>query len=473
MMTQEKFTFPRHGMDKDTTIGTSLEEAISKVSRCTDEIEPLDGFTVNPTVEIIGGEGELDFFLVFRHPETNEIEARRATPEELIALKVISGDLDPVEASEEAGCKPAVIDRAIWSAVESGVILAPRPRLVREPFTYPEGAYTEGLLATRVFSLQWHITQVCDLHCKHCYDRSDRVALTLERAQFVLEDLGSFCHKSGVRGHVCFSGGNPFLHPDFVEIYRLASDMGFMTSILGNPVPRHWVEEIIEIQMPNYYQVSLEGLAATNDSIRGEGHFDRTLKFLALLNELGVDSSVMLTLTSMNIHEVLPLGRVLDDYTESFTFNRLSAVGEGARLALPSKAEFLGFLSKYVESYHEIRCLYYKDNLFNPILYERGEEPFDGCTGFGCGAAFNFVALLSDGEVHACRKFPSLLGNIFEGGLEEIYFSNLARRFRSRPLECRSCVLSPSCGGCLASSMTFNRDIFKERDPFCPFGDKD
>ncbi len=206
-MTQEKFTFPRHGMDKDTTIGTSLEEAISKVSRCTDEIEPLDGFTVNPTVEIIGGEGELDFFLVFRHPETNEIEARRATPEELIALKVISGDLDPVEASEEAGCKPAVIDRAIWSAVESGVILAPRPRLVREPFTYPEGAYTEGLLATRVFSLQWHITQVCDLHCKHCYDRSDRVALTLERAQFVLEDLRSFCHKSGVRGHVCFSGG--------------------------------------------------------------------------------------------------------------------------------------------------------------------------------------------------------------------------------------------------------------------------
>ena len=33
-------------------------------------------------------------------------------------------------------------------------------------------------------------------------------------------------------------------------------------------------------------------------------------------------------------------------------------------------------------------------------------EPFGGCTGFGCGAAFNFMAVLPDGEVHACRKVP-------------------------------------------------------------------
>lgn len=54
-----------------------------------------------------------------------------------------------------------------------------------------------------------------------------------------------------------------------------------------------------------------------------------------------------------------------------------------------------------------------KDNLFNLVLAEGGEAPFGGCTGNGCGAAFNFVTLLSDGEVHACRKFPSPLGISF------------------------------------------------------------
>jgi hypothetical protein len=51
-----------------------------------------------------------------------------------------------------------------------------------------------------------------------------------------------------------------------------------------------------------------------------------------------------------------------------------------------------------------------KDNLLNLVLAEGGEAPFGGCTGNGCGAAFNFVTLLSDGEVHACRKFPSPWG---------------------------------------------------------------
>ena len=44
----------------------------------------------------------------------------------------------------------------------------------------------------------------------------------------------------------------------------------------------------------------------------------------------------------------------------------------------------------------------YKDNLLNVVLHERGLAPLGGCTGFGCGAAFNFVhTILPDGEVHA------------------------------------------------------------------------
>ncbi|NDY43751.1 hypothetical protein G3N55_13020, partial [Dissulfurirhabdus thermomarina] len=41
---------------------------------------------------------------------------------------------------------------------------------------------------------------------------------------------------------------------------------------------------------------------------------------------------------------------------------------------------------------------YFKDNLLNALLHREGLPLSDGCTGYGCGAAFNFIALLPDGE---------------------------------------------------------------------------
>jgi hypothetical protein len=72
-----------------------------------------------------------------------------------------------------------------------------------------------------------------------------------------------------------------------------------------------------------------------------------------------------------------------------------------------------------------------KDNLINIIRRHCGDSLFGGCTGHGCGAAFNFVTLLADGEVHACHIFPSLIGNIYRQGMAEIYDSDLAHRYRS------------------------------------------
>jgi radical SAM protein with 4Fe4S-binding SPASM domain len=108
-----------------------------------------------------------------------------------------------------------------------------------------------------------------------------------------------------------------------------------------------------------------------------------------------------------------------------------------------------------------------KENLLNIVYHRKGLGLFGGCTGYGCGAAFNFVALLPDGEVHACRKFPSLMGSIFEQGLGEIYDSDLARHYRTGPLACRSCKLRPVCGGCQAVIFGAGLDPFQDRDPFC------
>jgi len=291
--------------------------------------------------------------------------------------------------------------------------------------------------------------------------------MTLEQALGVLDDLYDFCQAHNVLGQVSFSGGNPMLYLHFNRLYSEAAERGFMTAILGNPMPRNRIERMLEVQKPEFYQISLEGLKAHNDFIRGSGHYDRVLDFLKLLGDLGVYRMVMLTLTRDNMDQVLKLADRLKGLTDLFTFNRLTAVGRGTELSSVPFDRFPDFLARYMDAAETNPCIGLKDNLFNLLRWQRGLSLGGGCAGHGCGAAFNFVALLPDGEVHACRKMPSLIGNIYRERLNDIYHGSSARRFRAGSKSCSSCPVRPVCGGCPAVSYGFGRDIFNELDPYC------
>lgn len=406
--------------------------------------------------------------LVWRHDKTGNIRIRDAMDIDLLALKIVVDRIEPKDASYTGGVDIESIQLALDAAVNCGILFPPESHIQRNFSSFLPGLENfSEFQSANMFTLQWHITQACDLHCRHCYDRSDRPPMTTGRSMAVLDDLEQFCRKMHVRGQVTFTGGNPLLHPDFAVVYKAARDRGFSLAILGNPTPVGQIENLLGIAKPVFFQVSLEGLEKTNDFMRGKGHFQRTIGFLKQLRRLGIYSMVMLTLTRDNLNQVIPLGNLLRDKTDSFTFNRLSCVGEGARLLMPKKKDFEAFLRKYTAEAKKNPVLHLKDNLINILHQENGTAYFGGCTGYGCGAAFNFLALLSDGEVHACRKFPSCIGNIREDTLLGIYHSAQAEAYRTGGDACQGCLLSPVCRGCLAVTHSCGMDVFKDKDPFC------
>lgn len=407
--------------------------------------------------------------LIWRRKDSDEIARKVADDEDLLVLKMIMEGLEAEKVAAQGNLPVGAVDLSLDRAVERGLILSPASLLRRDEsfFTGDCRADRETFTSVEAFSLQWHLTQACDLHCRHCYDRSSRQTLPMDKALAVLDDLRSFCRRRHVKGHVSFSGGNPLLYPGFTELYRAAVERGLGVGILGNPTSREVMQELIDIEPPSFYQVSLEGLPEHNDYIRGEGHFDRVLSFLALLKELDIYSMVMLTLTRDNMKQVISLAELLRGKVDSFTFNRLAMVGEGANLLSVDPGDFRGFLEEFLLAAKENSSLRLKENLFNIIRHQRGRELFRGCAGFGCGAAFSFITLLPDGEVHACRKFPSPVGNILEQSLGEIYDSTAAQRYRQGCEACQGCAIRPACGGCLAVAHGLGRDIFTERDPYC------
>jgi selenobiotic family peptide radical SAM maturase len=296
--------------------------------------------------------------------------------------------------------------------------------------------------------------------------------MPLSEARRVLAALVDFCRRRRVSPQVCLTGGDPLRYPHFWELYQAVATANVPVSLLGNPIPAAQIERILTVRPPQYYQVSLEGLREHNDEIRGPGHYDRTVMFLRAAREAGLRTHVMLTLTRANLGQVVPLGEELRLLTCRFTFNRLSQVGEGERLEVPGREEYASFLTQYLAARRDNPVFGVKDNLFNIARHHFRRPLYRGCTGFGCGAAFNFVALLPDGEVHACRKFPSLVGNVRERSLGEIYDSAEAARYRRGPLACRDCSLRDSCGGCPAVSYGHGLDPLRDRDPHCFLPDR-
>jgi selenobiotic family peptide radical SAM maturase len=406
--------------------------------------------------------------LLWYNPCTGSAAAMPADDESLLVLKMVVEDIPSGDVAAQGKLPVGAVDAALFRAAAGGLVLMPPSRIRRDPaFTRNGNGIPEQYLSSPAFTLQWHVTQACDLHCKHCYDRSSRSQVTLDQAVRILDDLHAFCKDRNVSGAISFTGGNPLLHPEFTGIYRAAAERGFTTAILGNPVGQERIAELISIQMPAFYQVSLEGLREHNDSVRGPGHFDRIVAFLEVLQGLKVSSMVMLTLTNENIGQVLPLAEVLRKKTDAFHFNRLSAVGEGANLKLPDPRQYRSFLRSYLDAARTNPVMGIKDNLINIILQDQGMPLFGGCTGYGCGAAFNFMSLLADGEVHACRKFPSPIGNILRQNIAQIYDSDQARRYRKGSRACQNCGIRPVCGGCLASTHSHGLNVFEDKDPFC------
>ena len=421
----------------------------------------LDGADLNP-------EPAAQVLLFWLDPESGRPEMTVASAAELLALKIVAEGLDAADVAKQHDRPVGTIDAVIDDAIRKGLLLAPPTRLRRDASQCKAELTAAGdFTAAEVFTLQWHITQRCDLHCRHCYDRSMRKDVELEQGLQVLDQMRRFCRDHLVDGQVSFSGGNPFLHPAFPQLYQAALERNLSVAILGNPVSEAELDAILKIGEPAFFQVSLEGLEQHNDYIRGKGSYQAVLGFLDLLREKQVYSMVMMTLTRANLDQALPLAEMLKDRVDMFTYNRLAMTGEGASLESPQPDEYRRFVNDWLRARRTNPALALKDSLINIELERQGLELFGGCTGFGCGAAFNFVSLLPDGQVHACRKLPSMIGNLNRQSLEEIYYSTEAERYRQGCLECSDCHLRLVCGGCLAVAHGWGLDPLTQRDPDC------
>lgn len=335
------------------------------------------------------------------------------------------------------------------------------------------------------FAFQWHITDDCDQRCKHCYifagnNGRKTESMNWDQMKDTFYNCLDFCEVYGRTPYFYITGGDPILHPDFRRLLSLMKENGIKFTILGNPFH---LNDTVCRELKWYgcekYQLSLDGLKETHDWFRKPGSYACTLEKISCINQAGIRSVIMTTVSKANYMEV---PGIIDAAVKAgvniFAFSRY-VPGEGDLDPSLSPQEYRDLLEKCDRKFKEYEaegCSTYfnkKDHLWTLYEYETGtfRIPGNGREGMiygGCSCGNCHITILPTGEIYACRRVAeSAVGNIFEDRLADVWITSMEKYREYESFEkCSKCELKAYCRGCPAVARG-TKGSFYAADPQC------
>ncbi len=180
----------------------------------------------------------------------------------------------------------------------------------------------------------WNVTRACNLKCIHCYARAvehgDKRELDHQQGVALIDDLALF----GVPV-VLFSGGEPLMRPDLVDLAKHAVEKGMraVISTNGTLITREKARDLKEIGL-SYVGVSLDGMERVNDRFRGKrGAFRDAVAGIRNCQEMGLKVGLRFTMNRINAAEIPRIFGLLEEHDiPRVCFYHLVYSGRGSSL---------------------------------------------------------------------------------------------------------------------------------------------
>lgn len=163
-------------------------------------------------------------------------------------------------------------------------------------------------------NLFFHILTQCNLKCRHCYIDPEQHGENLLSLSTIKSWMKPFAAKSS-NTNLILLGGEPTLHPDLSHIIKHARNLGFGSiTVDTNGYLFHNILDKTDPQEVDFFSFSLDGASRkTNDMIRGEGSFDACIAGIEKTISRGFATSLIFTVSSVNIHELEKMGPMLKE----------------------------------------------------------------------------------------------------------------------------------------------------------------
>jgi radical SAM protein with 4Fe4S-binding SPASM domain len=323
----------------------------------------------------------------------------------------------------------------------------------------PEAAYLE-------------LTPACNNRCPGCvndgfianFDTRDlkpgfhRRPLNGDEWQSILDKLGrsvTFIH---------LTGGEPTLHPDFLQIANTIDQRGIDFVVFTNGRwrdPRRLLTDIADLPHFSGFLISLHGASAkTHESFSGvSGSFGETLANAKLAACAGLPVTISTVITCQNIAElgaVVALARELGACGVAFNRYIIPAVRErqlaqGGLMKQMAPTPFQ--LRKAAQNIEEMRRL---DNDAFSIDYGPCiPQCFVASSSKGCSAGETFFVVDPWGNVKPCPDVSIYCGGLLVQSIEDVWQNAAMEAWRNMvPTGCSSCSALSACrSGCRAAAL--------------------
>ena len=321
----------------------------------------------------------------------------------------------------------------------------------------------------------WNVTRRCNLKCLHCYahakDEEFSGELSTSQGKEVLDDLAAF--GSPV---VLFSGGEPLVRPDLIELaeYAVGKGMRAVISTNGTLINSRTAADLKKVGL-SYVGISLDGLDEVNDRFRGvKGAFRKAMEGIMACRDAGIKVGLRFTMNRLNVREIPGIFDLLEKYDiPRVCFYHLVYAGRGSELINEdlSHQETREAVDLIIDRTADLRqrgktreVLTVDNHADGPYLYLRMlrenssraaevlellqmNEGNNSGRGIGC--------ISWDGSVHADQFWRHYsFGNVTERKFSEIWtdLSNpLMKRLKNKKLyvkgRCAECKWLSICGG--------------------------
>jgi len=332
------------------------------------------------------------------------------------------------------------------------------------------------------FHLQWHITERCNLACKHCYfdEKFLKNELSLNKLFKILDNYLKLIKKWKIpaeKTRISITGGEPLLKDDFFEFLekcyqnRKKSRYGILTNgILLND------EKIVKLKRfkIDYAQVSLEGMEKKNDEIRGRGTFEKIIKAAKLLVKNKINTGISITITKQNLKDIPFLIKLAEKLKiNSLGLRRFIPIGRGEQMKkmMLSPQETKDLYLYILKTRQKLKSL--KSKLALEIGCEDGILAQEGYRANTCVAGYSSLTILPNGDVYPCRRLPIYVGNVLQQSLEEIFYKSKELKKLRNPkninTRCQSCIYFDECqGGAKCVSYGYWKDSYLDNPQFLP-----
>jgi len=321
--------------------------------------------------------------------------------------------------------------------------------------------------------ISWNTTNDCNMYCDHCYrDAGTKTEeeLSTEAAKTMLGQIA----KAGFKIMI-FSGGEPLMRPDIVELVAHAKSLG-LRPVFGTNGTLLTIELAQKLK-----DVGTMGMGISLDSLNKEKHnhlrhyedaWEQAVQGMRNCREVGLPFQIHTTVMEWNQSELEDLtdfavqeGAVAHHFFFLVPTGRAVSIEEESLRAEAYEAVLTRIMKKQQMVDIELKPTCAPQ--FIRIAKEMGVE-----TRFqrGCLAGTAYCIISPKGQVQPCAYLNIPLGDVRETPFDEIWHHHpVLNELRTLDYKegCGACSYKKNCGGCRARAAYYHDGDYMAEEPWC------